>query len=144
VVPTFRILGPVECDGAGRVPGGRPRALLVLLLLHRGAPVAVDRLVDELWEGAGPRHGRRALHVVASRLRAALGDGVLRSEGAGYAVRVAPGELDAERFETLHRRGLAELEAGHPREAAATLRLALALWRGRALAEVRDQRWAQP
>ena len=103
-----------------------------------------DRVVDELWEGAGPKDARHAVHVVASRLRGALGDGVVISKGGGYAVRLAPGDLDAERFEGLFRRGRAELAQGEAWEAAATLRQALTIWRGPALADVSEERFAQP
>jgi DNA-binding SARP family transcriptional activator len=138
-----RILGPIEVHG-GRISGGRPLSLFALLLVNRGALVPVDKIVDELWEGAGPRHRRKAVHVVASRLRSAVGTDVLRSEPAGYGLRLAPGELDADRFEVLLRRGRAELADGDAREAAATLRRALGLWRGPALAEVAEERFAQP
>ena len=48
----FRILGPLEVarDGAPLALGAaQQRALLAVLLLHRGELVSVDRLVDELW-----------------------------------------------------------------------------------------------
>ena len=57
--------------------------------MHRGEVVQLDRVADELWEGEGPQNARNAVHVVASRLRAALGDELVRSEGGGY--RLAPG-----------------------------------------------------
>ncbi len=148
VEPQFRILGPIEVAAAtgatARVPRGRTLSLLALLLLERGAVVHVDRALDELWEGERPRHGRKAVHVVASRLRSALGEGILRSEGVGYALRMAPGDLDADRFEALVRDGRAQLAAGEPWEAAAVLGGALELWRGPALADVADARFAQP
>ena len=144
----FRILGPIEVEVAGsqsdRVPRGRTLSLLALLLVHRGTVVHVDQAVDELWDGAGPEHARKAVQVLASRLRSALGDGVVHSEGGGYALRPAAGNVDAERFEALFARGRAEVSRGEPAEAAATLRQALALWRGPALAEVSRQRFAQP
>jgi DNA-binding SARP family transcriptional activator len=112
--------------------------------VHRGAIVHVDRALEALWEHDHPRHGRKAVHVVASRLRSALGEGVLRSHGCGYALEIAPGGLDADRFEALVRRGRAELAAGEARQAAATLGEALALWRGPALADVADAGFAQP
>jgi DNA-binding SARP family transcriptional activator len=144
----FRILGPIEVDAAGgpggRVPRGRTLSLLALLLVHRGASVHVDRIVDELWEGAGPRHPRKAVHVVVSRLRTALGEAVVFSAGGGYALRLAAGGIDAERFEALHARGREELARSEPWEAAGTLRQALALWRGPALADVSQERFAQP
>ena len=92
----------------------------------------------------GPQNARNAVQVVASRLRAALGEDLVRSEGGGYAVRLPPGALDADRFEERFRLGREELARGDPREAAATLREALALWRGPALADVADERFAQP
>ena len=100
--------------------------------------------MDELWEGAGPQNARNAVHVVASRLRAALGDELVLSEGGGYAVRLPPGGLDADRFEQRFRLGREELARGEPWEAAATLRQALELWRGPALADVATERFAQP
>ena len=143
----FRILGPIAVetgDRGGRVPRGRTLSLLALLLVHRGSIVHVDRAVDELWGGADPQHGRKAVQVLASRLRAALDEGVLVTEGGGYALRPPAGSLDADRFEALLGRGRAELAGGEPHEAAATLRQALALWRGPALADVAGERFAQP
>jgi DNA-binding SARP family transcriptional activator len=64
----------------------------------------------------------------------------LHTVGSGYRLHVEPGELDADRFEQLYRRG-AELPA---REAATVLREALALWRGPVLADLRYEAWAQP
>jgi DNA-binding SARP family transcriptional activator len=141
--PRFQILGPIQAAGR-RVSRGRTLALLALLLVHGGATVPVEGALDALWERDRPRHGRKAVHVVASRLGNALGEGVVRSHGYGYALALAPGELDADRFVALARRGRAELAAGEPRQAAATLREALALWRGPALADVADAGFAQP
>jgi DNA-binding SARP family transcriptional activator len=139
----LRILGPIEV-AAARVPRGRPLALLALLLIGRGELVPLDRVVDELWEGKGPRHARKAAHVVASRLRSALGDGALRFECGGYRLRPAPGALDAERFEAQLAAGTAALARGDAEPAAAVLRRALGLWRGPALADVAGERFAQP
>lgn len=48
----FRILGPIEVELAGGrnagVPRGRALSFLALLLVHRGAIVRLDRVVDEL------------------------------------------------------------------------------------------------
>ena len=139
----LRILGPIEVAGA-HVPRGRPLALLALLVGARGALVPLDRIVDELWEAGAPRHARKAVQVVASRLRSALDDGMLRSECGGYRLRVPPGALDADRFEALLGRGAAALAGGRAPEAASILGRALALWRGPALADVAGERFAQP
>ena len=145
MVSEVRILGPIEVGlgdgGTARVPRGRALSLLALLLVNRGAIVSLGRIVDELWEGEGPQNARNAVQVVASRLRAAVGEATLISEARGYGVRVA---LDADRFEDAHRRGGEVLAAGEPEEAADTLADALALWRGPALADVAGEGFAQP
>src|SRR6185295_18981838 len=53
------------------------------------------------------------------------------------------GDLDADRFANHVRQGRSELDEGEAWEAAATLRRALELWRGPALAEVAYARFAQ-
>lgn len=69
------------------------------------------------------------LHI--HRLRRALGDsGRIRFEHSGYPVRVHPGELDADRFETLLAEGIDAAGLGAPARAVELLRKALQLWRG--------------
>ena len=144
----FRILGPLEVElgagGAAPVPRGRARTLACLLLIERGAVVPLERIVDSVWAEAPPANARNAVQVVASRLRTALGADVVVSEGGSYRIPMPPATLDAERFQTLLERGRRELAEDLPGEAAATLRAALALWRGPALADVRDRPFAQP
>jgi DNA-binding SARP family transcriptional activator len=114
----FRVLGPLEVVADGepvRVGGPRPRALLSVLLVHAGRPVAVERLVDQVWGADPPPTVATALQVHLSALRKVLGDRLIRSP-SGYRLRVADGELDAASFEAL-------VAAGQPAEA-------LALWRG--------------
>ena len=148
MVSQVRILGPIEVElGPGqsaRIPRGRTLSLLALLLVHRGAIVPLDRIVDELWEGDGPRNARNAVQVVASRLRAVVGEDVVISEARGYGVRAPVGALDADRFEDGFRRGGELLARGDPGQASVTLHDALALWRGEALADVGDEGFAQP
>jgi DNA-binding SARP family transcriptional activator len=79
----FRILGPIEVvDAEGRsLPLGPPRqhALLVLLLLHLGVPLPVDRLVDLLWADAAPETAMTIVHGSIAGLRRALRQGRARS-----------------------------------------------------------------
>ncbi len=61
----FLLLGPVEARERGRalpLGGAKQRALLALLLLRAGEVVSSDRLIEELWAGAGPG-GAKALSV---------------------------------------------------------------------------------
>ncbi|HXV32852.1 MAG TPA: BTAD domain-containing putative transcriptional regulator [Gaiellaceae bacterium] len=134
----LRILGPLEVRN-GREPltlgGGRPRALLALLLVHRGVPVSTDRIVDELWGESPPRSARHMVEVYVSSLRKGLGkDRILRA-ASGYRIRLEPEELDAVRFERLAAEGGEALAAGEAERSSARLAEALELWRGPALAD---------
>ena len=138
----FRILGPLEVWHEGTlvpVPGTKQRALLALLVLHANEIVSTDRLLDTLW-GADPPDST-ALRVRVSQLRKALGPGgEIVTQAPGYLLRVEDGALDLHRFEQL----VANAEKQEPEVAAERLREALALWRGRPLAEFEYQDFAQP
>jgi DNA-binding SARP family transcriptional activator len=60
---------------------------------------------------------------------------VIESHPAGYRLAVRPDAVDALAFETLAVRGHHALADGHPAQAAAVLRSALASWRGQPLAD---------
>ncbi len=132
------LLGPLEVEGDGRrVGGGRLRALLARLALDAGRPVTVGRLVDAVWEDELPADETHALQSLVSRLRRALGDGRLAAAPGGY---VLDAEVDAQRFEALAAEGHAAL--ADPERAARLLGEALGLWRGPALADLADYRFA--
>ena len=76
-------------------------------------------------------------------LRRRLGPERIELDGPGYRLRLAPGELDLERFELLVARGRAELAAGEADAAASSFREALGLWRGPAYEDVRYEAFAQ-
>ena len=133
------MLGSVEVrDGAGcsvEVSGARLRALLALLALRPGQVAGVSYLIDELWESHPPDGAANALQALVSRLRRALPAGVVGSRPGGYQLAVDRDQVDVFRFEALAGQGRALLAAGDPASAAPTLREALALWRGPALAD---------
>ena len=140
----FRILGPLEVldgDRALELAGQRQRSLLALLLLHANQVVSASRLIEELWPDDASESHAGALQASVSRLRKSLGAGaeLLVTLPSGYVIRLAPGQLDLDRF------GRLVQEAGNaePQEAAERLREALALWRGPALADVAYQPFAQ-
>jgi DNA-binding SARP family transcriptional activator/ABC-type branched-subunit amino acid transport system substrate-binding protein len=136
----FGILGPLEVWADGQklpLGGGRQRALLLLLLLHPNEVVATDRLIDALWEGAPPPTANKVVQNSVVRLRRSLGDGALLTRPGGYLLRV--GTTDAAEFE----RAVDQARDQAPAGAARTLREALALWRGRPLADVEYEQWAQ-
>src|SRR5215208_3575829 len=141
----FRILGPLEVWDEGSevsLGGGKPRALLAVLLLHPNEVVPADRLIDELWGEDSPERAG-ALRVNVSRLRKALAQDVLTTRSPGYVIRVEPEELDLHRFERLVDEGRSLLARGLPADASERLHDALALWRGPALAEFAYESFAQ-
>ena len=135
------MLGPLEVTADGQslgLAGARTRAVLALLLVHANQVVPTDRLVEELWPGQSADKATDSLQVRLSELRK-----VLRSAGEadrlatrppGYLLRVAPGELDALRFEQFAGEGAAALAGGDAATAAQRFDQALGLWRGPALA----------
>jgi DNA-binding SARP family transcriptional activator len=142
----FRILGPLEVWQDGRpvhIEGGKERALLAFLLLHAGEPVSVDRLIDELWGDSPPVTARKSVQVRVAGLRRALRGDILVTRGDAYLVRFEPNQLDLQRFEQLLSDGSDALAAGDPSAAVATLREALALWRGPPLADFAYESFAQ-
>jgi len=139
----FRVLGPLEVTADGRslgLAGARTRAVLAMLLVHANQVVSSDRLIEELWPGHPADKAADSLQVRLSELRKALRSAGeadrLATRPPGYLLRVAPGELDALRFEQLAAGGDAALAAGHAASAAQRLDQALRLWRGPALADV--------
>jgi DNA-binding SARP family transcriptional activator len=133
------VLGPLEARIAGAsVPLGPPkqRALLVHLVLHANTAVSIERLVDALWPEAPPETARHAIQVYVSGLRKALAQPArVGGRANSYALRLEPGELDLEHFRSMVREARAQI-GEEPAAAGRRLREALALWRGRALADL--------
>jgi DNA-binding SARP family transcriptional activator len=70
----------VELRGARveqRLPSRQGRALFAYLVLHRPRAVGRDELIEALWGAAPPQHPEGALSVLLSKLRAAVGAGVV-------------------------------------------------------------------
>ena len=133
----YRLLGPVEAPA--KLPGGKPRALLARLLLEPGRVVPVDTLVDDLWREP-PASAHKVVQVYVSQLRKALGPDAIETRAPGYLVRAPADESDLGRFERLAEQARA---AGEAARKAALLREALELWRGPALAEFREEPFAE-
>ena len=142
----FRILGPLEVlddDRTIELGGARQRAVLAILVLHRGETVSVDRIVEEMWGERPPATAVKTVQVYVSHLRRALVEDVVSSSRGGYALVVEAERIDALRFERLLDEGRAALSGDDPARAAELLRAALALWRGRALSDFAYERFAQ-
>jgi DNA-binding SARP family transcriptional activator len=133
VAVEFRILGPLEVlDDHGRplaLGGPKQRVLLAILLLHAGAVVSADRLIDELWGEDPPDTARGVLQVYVANLRRLLEPGratraaptLLRTQPPGYLLDPGPHRFDLARFQQLTASGRALAGAGDPRAAAEAL-----------------------
>lgn len=143
----FGILGPLQARVGGALVslgGPKQRALLAILLLNANRVVGRDRLIELVWGDEPPESAVNTLQVHVSQLRHALEpersrgavSHVLQNRPSGYVLVVEPDQVDVERFLGLANTGREALSAAEHREAAMTLREALALWRGPALADV--------
>ena len=145
----FLVLGPLEVeadDGPVVLGGQKERLLLAQLLTRPNQVVPVEALVRGLWGEHPPPTAAKTLqsHVVRlrralepARARGAAGE-ILVTREPGYLLRVAPGALDAARFEELTAAGRRALADGSVEHAGSLLREALGLWRGRAFEEFLD------
>ncbi len=136
----FGLLGPVRAwrDSTEIAVGGdQARGLLALLLLNANRLVTKEQLIEALWDEP-PQTASKVVQVTASRLRKVLGGDVLLSEPRGYRLQVEPGGTDLGRFTALAGAGREALAAGRVAEASRHFGLGLDLWRGQALADVKD------
>ena len=142
----FRLLGSLTIDGpqgAVQIGGPKRRGLIAYLLVHAGAVVSLDRIVDDLWEQDPTEGATRTVRTYVSQLRrvfAGLDAHVtLSTRSGGYALELPPEELDVARFERLC------TEAGREHDPAnrlVMLQRALDLWHGTPLAEFSGAAWA--
>jgi DNA-binding SARP family transcriptional activator len=138
----FRILGPLEVlspDGWTAISAAKWRSLLAALLLRPGQLIPTESLIDELWGDSPPSTANNLVSIYIHRLKKLMGDTegrLLVYRAPGYMIRVAPGDLDLGYFESLAAEGTGALAAGERERAAELLGQALALWRGRLLADV--------
>jgi DNA-binding SARP family transcriptional activator len=140
----FRLLGEAEMRAAGQMLDvGAPRLQVVLaaLAVDPGRPVAIETLIDRVWDGNPPVEVRNVLYSYLSRIRRLLrqaatltGESAVRIERrhAGYVLDIDPDLVDLHRFRRLVDRGRDRGCADDAR--AAALAEALDLWRGSPLA----------
>jgi predicted ATPase/DNA-binding SARP family transcriptional activator len=143
----FRVLGPLDVVEDGdrlAVTAGHQRVLLCRLLLDANRAVSRDALIEALWGERPTPTAARGLQVQVHALRRLLGAARIATEPDGYRLRVEPRDLDAYRFERALADGQERLAAGDHEAAAAALREALALWRGRPFDELAGHVAAEP
>src|SRR6266545_2498586 len=126
------LLGPLEVRAGGRVvalPGRRVRALLAVLALSAGRPVATEVLADRIWGEELPANVRGSLQTAVMRLRRELGASTVERSPGGYLLRVDRDAVDALRFERLVE-SAGDARGPGPAGQRDRLAEALALWRG--------------
>jgi DNA-binding SARP family transcriptional activator/tetratricopeptide (TPR) repeat protein len=134
----IRVLGPVDVvtDAGPECLPPLERALIAVLAANVGRLVTADRLIDALWGQEAPVSARNRVQALVSALRRVLRDDVIVTRPSGYLLRLGDAQLDAARFERLIRESR-DLSGVDTAAAAASLREALALWRGHAFEDVR-------
>src|SRR6266705_3326377 len=137
-----RLLGPVEVvarDGPRPVPGLRRKAILATLALHEGEPISTSRLLDAVWGDAVPVVNTLQSHL--SYLRGVLGDKTaILACPPGYVLHLGGEGTDVRVAERLWGEGA---QSADPARRVQRLTEALALWRGRALADVTGLAWLE-
>jgi DNA-binding SARP family transcriptional activator/tetratricopeptide (TPR) repeat protein len=137
-----RLLGPVDVmsgDEIRPVSGLRRKAVLATLALQAGEVVSTGRLVDSVWSEAAPA-ARNTLQSHVSYLRTVLGKAAIVARPPGYLLDLGEDGTDVQLAERLLRQGA---QSADPGRAAADLREALALWRGRPLADLAGLAWIE-
>jgi DNA-binding SARP family transcriptional activator len=137
-----RVLGPVDVmgDGGSRpVHGLRRKAVLAALALHGGQTVSTSRLADAVWGQTAPPTALNTLQSHVSYLRKVLGSkAAILARPPGYVLALGDDGTDVQLAERLLHHGV---RAADPAQGARDLREALALWRGRPLADVAELAW---
>jgi DNA-binding SARP family transcriptional activator/tetratricopeptide (TPR) repeat protein len=134
----FRVLGPIEFWAAGKrqeLGSAKERLLLAVLLLAEGRPVAIDSLIDRIWDENPPPEVRQSLQTDVSRLRrrfkaCKVSDRVqiVGTPGA-YALEVDPQDVDVLRSRILRDQAMSIWDSGDVHEGAKLLHEAIDLWR---------------
>ena len=120
----------------------KERTLLALLALRANEVVSTAQLIDGLWGDDPPLTAVKTVHGHVARVRrllepAGLADALVTRE-PGYFLVVEPEHIDAVRFEGHALAGRRALAAGDAAAAECELGEGLALWRGEAFADCRE------
>jgi DNA-binding SARP family transcriptional activator len=141
----FSVLGSTEVTAGGvqlELGGVKQRAILGYLVLHANKVVPTSQILQAMWEGNPPPTARKMVQNAVSAIRRMLASHAgpetptLRTHAPGYQLRIDPNTVDLYRFRALVLQGRAAITGGTPGHGVELLRNGLALWRGRALADL--------
>jgi DNA-binding SARP family transcriptional activator len=145
-----RLLGPLDVVVGGTVrpvTGLRRKAILAVLSLHAGEVVSTDRLADIGWGGRPPSTPVNTLQSHVSHLRTVLGrKAAILARPPGYVLDAGDEGTDVRLAERLLRRASlapGPADGSDPSRRTRELREALALWRGRPLADLAGIPWLE-
>ena len=132
------VLGPIEVDGHSNGMGRRDRVVLSALVVRASDPIGTDALADALWGDDLPASWAKVIHGCIARLRKRLGAAAIESGAVGYRLTLTDAEVDNRRFERLFEQARQALDGGDPERASYLVQEGLALWRGRAFADLEE------
>lgn len=130
----IRVLGAVEVDEGPLSP--RDRAVLSVLVLRHGKPVAPTVIADAVWGEHPPDTWTKQVQTTIVRLRGTLGHSSIATSSIGYVLDGDPDAIDAVRFERFARRASELRSGGDPERAVDEFQRALSLWRGPAYSAI--------
>ncbi|WP_329383783.1 tetratricopeptide repeat protein [Streptomyces sp. NBC_01351] len=131
----FNVLGPLEGwsgEAKIRLGGQIHERVLATLLLEPGNVVPVARLVEAVWDEEPPVTASHQVRKAVADLRRRIPDGgkAIITDGPGYRSAVTGSQLDLHEFLAHTQEARQAAAGGRAREAAESLRAALAVWRG--------------
>ncbi|HEX5970097.1 MAG TPA: BTAD domain-containing putative transcriptional regulator, partial [Intrasporangium sp.] len=132
---SISVLGPLLVDDR---PALSPRDQVVLeaLVAARGEALSTEKIAEAMWGDSPPVSWPKLIPSSILRIRKAVGSPAVSTTRHGYRLALNGDGVDAYRFERLVARGHQFLRQGEADRAVHALREALALWRGRPLAEL--------
>ncbi|WP_270888963.1 nSTAND1 domain-containing NTPase [Pedococcus sp. 5OH_020] len=132
------VLGPVEVNGGSTALSRRDRVVLAALVARRGEAVGNEALAEALWGDNVPDTWQKVVQGCIVRLRKLVGTTSIETLPHGYRLRAHTDAVDSHRFERLLTTARERLRDGEPDRARYLVAQALALWRGKALAELEE------
>jgi DNA-binding SARP family transcriptional activator len=142
----LRLLGPLDLVVGGRslhIGGPRQQIVMAMLSLNVNNVTSIDRLIEAVWQENPPPTARGQIQVCISGLRKLFVEaghpGAISTRGPGYVLELGANDLDSLRFVSQVAVARNQADSGRDVEAVRTLRAALSLWRGAALAGVQSE-----